>query len=72
VPAAVAFGLLHHVRRSLWPFTPWSIWEGLLLAAGLFYTGNLAATMVGHFLHDVIGFLVFRYVNARFAGDSLG
>ncbi len=65
VPAAVAFGLLHHVRRTLWPFTLWSIWEGLLLAAGLLALGNLAAVMVGHFLHDVVGFLVFRHVNAR-------
>jgi membrane protease YdiL (CAAX protease family) len=63
--AAVVFGLLHHVRRSLWPFTLWSVWQGLLLAGGLYWTGNLFVTMEAHFLHDLAGFLVFRYLIAR-------
>ncbi len=36
---AVAFGLLHHVQWRLWPFTLWSIWEGLLFALALWWTG---------------------------------
>jgi membrane protease YdiL (CAAX protease family) len=63
--AAVVFGLLHHIRASLWPFTPWSIYQGVLLAAALYYTGILAVTMTAHFLHDFAGFLLFRYLNAR-------
>src|SRR5437016_3521608 len=27
--AAVLFGILHHIRRSLWPFAVWAIWQGL-------------------------------------------
>jgi membrane protease YdiL (CAAX protease family) len=56
----VLFGLLHHVRRSLWPFTVWSTYEGFLLAAAVYLTGSLWVTMVAHFLHDLAGFLVFR------------
>jgi membrane protease YdiL (CAAX protease family) len=56
---AVAFGLLHHVRR-LWPFTVWSVWEGVLFAAVLWWTRELAVTMTAHFLHDLLGFLIFR------------
>jgi membrane protease YdiL (CAAX protease family) len=59
---AVVFGLLHHVRRELWPFTVWAAWEGALFAAALGYTGVLGVTMVAHFLHDVTGFLIFRYL----------
>jgi membrane protease YdiL (CAAX protease family) len=65
VGAAVVFGLLHHVRRSLWPFTLWAVWQGLLLALGLYCTSNLLVTMEAHFLHDLAGFLLFRYLNAR-------
>jgi membrane protease YdiL (CAAX protease family) len=61
--AAVAFGLLHHVGRDLWPFTVWSIWEGLLFAGALYETQMLFVTMVAHFLHDFAGFLIFRYLN---------
>src|SRR5262249_35604196 len=61
----VLFGLLHHVRRSLWPFTVWAAWQGALLAAALYVTGNLGVVMVAHFLHDLAGFLVFRYLNGR-------
>src|SRR5262245_13971914 len=25
--SAIVFGLLHHIRRELWPFTLWAIWE---------------------------------------------
>ena len=63
LPLAVAFGLLHHVRRRLWPFTLWSIWEGVVFAAALWWTGELAVTMTAHFLHDVIGFVIFRVEN---------
>jgi membrane protease YdiL (CAAX protease family) len=69
--AAVLFGLMHHVRRSLWPFTLWAIWQGLLLAAALYWTGNLFVVMEAHFLHDLSGFLVFRYLNARAAFPSM-
>ena len=62
---AVAFGLLHHVRWRLWPFTLWSIWEGVFFAAALWWTGELAVTMTAHFLHDVIGFVIFRIENRR-------
>jgi membrane protease YdiL (CAAX protease family) len=58
--AAVVFGLLHHIRRSLWPFTLWSILEGCLFGLALILTGELAVTMVAHFLHDLIGFIVFK------------
>lgn len=63
--AAVAFGLLHHFRRSLWPFTVWAMWQGLILAAALAWTGNLVVPMVAHFLHDLTGFLIFRHLNRR-------
>ena len=63
VAGAVLFGLLHHVRRSLWPFTLWAIYEGLLLAAALYVTGLLGVTMEAHFLHDLVGFAIFRRVN---------
>jgi Type II CAAX prenyl endopeptidase Rce1-like len=62
--SAVVFGLLHHLPGRLWLFTPWSVWQGLLFAAALYWTGDLAVTMTAHFLHDTAGFLVFRYVNA--------
>jgi membrane protease YdiL (CAAX protease family) len=65
IPSAVVFGLLHHIRRSLWPFTLWAIWEGLLFAVALWYFRDLVVTMVAHFLHDFAGFLIFRYLNAR-------
>jgi len=64
IASAVLFGLLHHIRRSLWPFTLWAIWEGLLFAAALLYFGELAVTMTAHFLHDLAGFLIFRWLNA--------
>jgi membrane protease YdiL (CAAX protease family) len=60
---AVVFGLLHHIRRELWPFTLWAVWQGVLFAAALCITEMLCVTMVAHFLHDCIGFLVFRYLN---------
>src|SRR5262249_58322033 len=60
---AVVFGLLHHIRRELWPFTLWAIWQGLLFAAAIYVTEMLCVTMVAHFLHDFIGFLIFRYLN---------
>jgi membrane protease YdiL (CAAX protease family) len=62
VGGAVAFGLLHHVRRDLWPFTVWSVYQGLLFAAALYGTGALGVTMTAHFLHDLAGFLLFAHV----------
>ena len=63
IASAVVFGRLHHVRRSLWPFTAWAAWQGLLLAAAVYLTGDLFVSMVAHFLHDLTGFLIFRYLN---------
>lgn len=63
--SAVVFGLLHHIRRDLWPFTVWACWQGLLFAAALMLTGSLAATMTAHFLHDLIGFLIFRFLQGQ-------
>jgi membrane protease YdiL (CAAX protease family) len=60
---AVLFGLLHHIRRDLWPFTVWAVWQGLLFATALYLTELLFVTMVAHFLHDLIGFLIFRHNN---------
>jgi membrane protease YdiL (CAAX protease family) len=65
LPAAVLFGLLHHVRWELWPFTLWSIWEGTLFALARLWTGQLLPTMVAHFLHDVTGFLIFHHLNRK-------
>lgn len=66
VPSTVLFGLLHHVRRDLWPFTVWAIWQGVLLATALRLSGNqLAVTMTAHFLHDFTGFLIFRVLLSR-------
>ncbi|MCI0465232.1 MAG: CPBP family intramembrane metalloprotease [Gemmataceae bacterium] len=61
--AAVVFGLLHHIRRSLWPFSLWAVWQGVLFAAAVYLTEALFVTMVAHFLHDLAGFAVFRYHN---------
>jgi len=60
---AIVFGLLHHVCCDLWPFTLWAVWEGILFATALYFTELLAVTMIAHFLHDLIGFLIFRVVN---------
>jgi membrane protease YdiL (CAAX protease family) len=57
---AVVFGLLHHIRRGLWPFTVWAMWQGVLFAAALWYFRELSVTMSAHFLHDLAGFLIFR------------
>jgi membrane protease YdiL (CAAX protease family) len=64
IGSALAFGALHHVRRSLWPFTAWAVWQGLLFAAALWYFRALSVTMTAHFLHDFAGFLIFRRLNA--------
>ncbi len=64
VASAIVFGLLHHIRRSLWPFTLWAVWEGFLFAAALWYFRELSITMTAHFLHDFSGFLIFRWLNA--------
>jgi membrane protease YdiL (CAAX protease family) len=62
-PAAVLFGVLHHIRGSLWHVTVWSVWQGFLFAIALHLTGELLVTMTAHFLHDCIGFLIFRRLN---------
>ncbi len=67
---AVVFGLMHHIRRRLWLFTLWSIYEGFLLAAALYITQDLAVTMVAHFLHDLTGFLIFRRERAQHPGQD--
>jgi membrane protease YdiL (CAAX protease family) len=63
IGAAVLFGCLHHVRRRLWPFSVWAGYQGLLLAAAVYFTGALFVTMVAHCLHDLTGFFIFRHVN---------
>jgi membrane protease YdiL (CAAX protease family) len=68
---AVLFGLLHHIRGRLWPFTVWAAWQGVLFGATILVTGDLAVTMTAHFLHDLAGFLVFRHLNRRAETDPL-
>ncbi len=63
MPMAVLFGMMHHIRASLWPITIWSVWEGILFVIALLVTGELLAVMVAHALHDGVGFLVFRWHN---------
>jgi membrane protease YdiL (CAAX protease family) len=63
--SAMVFGLLHHIRTSLWPFTLWSIWQGVLFALALLHFQHLGVTMTAHFLHDLLGFLLFRYLYNR-------
>jgi membrane protease YdiL (CAAX protease family) len=70
LPAAVVFGLLHHIRRDLWPITIWSIWEGVLFTLAVLYTGSLLPNMIAHFLHDLIGFLIFRHFNRTMASSA--
>jgi membrane protease YdiL (CAAX protease family) len=65
IPAAIVFGLLHHIRASLWLFTVWAVYQGLLFAAALYLTQALAVTMTAHFLHDLAGFLLFVRLNRR-------
>jgi membrane protease YdiL (CAAX protease family) len=62
---AVVFGLLHHIRRDLWPFTLWAIFQGLLFAGALYLTEALCVPMTAHFLHDLAGFLVFRLLRRQ-------
>jgi membrane protease YdiL (CAAX protease family) len=56
---------LHHVRRSLWPFTVWAVFQGLLFGTALHATGVLCVPMVAHFLHDLAGFGIFHYLNRK-------
>jgi membrane protease YdiL (CAAX protease family) len=62
ISGAIVFGGLHHIRRDLWPFTLWAMWQGFLFAAAIYLTEALCVTMVAHFLHDFTGFLIFRYL----------
>jgi membrane protease YdiL (CAAX protease family) len=70
--AGVLFGLCHHLPGRRAVFTPWSIWEGLLFGAAVWWTQLLTATMLAHFLHDVIGFVLFRRENTRTKTDGPG
>jgi membrane protease YdiL (CAAX protease family) len=72
IGAAVAFGALHHVRRRLWPFSIWAAYQGALFAVALLWTESLSVPMTAHFLHDLIGFLLFSRLNgaAAAAGES--
>jgi membrane protease YdiL (CAAX protease family) len=63
--SALAFGAFHHIRQRLWPFTVWSAYEGALFATALVLTGALYVTMTAHFVHDLVGFVMFRWLNAR-------
>jgi membrane protease YdiL (CAAX protease family) len=63
LPMALLFGALHHIRGSLWHVTVWAVWEGILFALAVYLTRELAVTMVAHFLHDLLGFLLFRRLN---------
>ena len=63
--SAVVFGLLHHLGQRLWLFTAWAGWQGILFGAALYWTGALGVTMLAHFLHDLAGFLIFRWLRAR-------
>jgi hypothetical protein len=68
---AILFGLAHHLRGNLSPFTFWSLWEGTLFALVMLLAGELTACMIAHFLHDLIGFLLFRRENRRPASELL-
>jgi membrane protease YdiL (CAAX protease family) len=68
--SAVAFGLLHHIRLELWSITIWSMWQGVLFALALTWTGSLCVTMTAHFLHDASGFLLFRWLNRTWYSDA--
>jgi len=70
IVSAVIFGAFHHIGRRFWPFTIWSAYQGLLLAGGVYYTDALFVTMLAHFLHDLCGFLIFRWFNRRKPGHS--
>ena len=59
--SAVLFGLLHHINRSLLLITLWSIWQGILFAATMLIFQRIGVTMTAHFLHDLTGFLLFRF-----------
>jgi hypothetical protein len=67
---AFVFAAVHHLRGELWPFTFWSLWEGILFALVMLFSGELVACMVAHFLHDLIGFLLFRFENHRVAEEK--
>ena len=58
--SAVVFGLLHHINRSLVLITIWSVWQGVLFATAMLMFQRLGVTMTAHFLHDFVGFLIFR------------
>jgi hypothetical protein len=67
---AGVFAAVHHLRGELAPFTLWSLWEGTLFALVMLLTETLTACMIAHFLHDLIGFLIFRIENRRAVQDS--
>ena len=42
-----------------------AVWQGLLFALAMMYFRRLGVTMTAHFLHDVAGFLLFRFLVNR-------
>ncbi len=68
--SAFVFGALHHVNRSLLLITVWSIWQGVLFAVTMLITQRIGVTMTAHFLHDLTGFLMFRFVFAPAMRDE--
>jgi membrane protease YdiL (CAAX protease family) len=66
IAAGIVFGLLHHISGPLWPFTLWAVWQGLFFALAMLHFQRIGVTMIAHFLHDLVGFLVFRIlINQR-------
>jgi membrane protease YdiL (CAAX protease family) len=60
--AALVFGLLHALpNKTLFPFTFWAIWEGVLLGGVYVLSGSLVVVVLLHVLHDIGGFSVFAY-----------
>lgn len=59
---AVVFGLAHLIlRRDLWPFAVWAVWEGALLGTVYVLSGSLLVVVVLHVLHDMGGFGLFAF-----------
>ena len=60
VAAALLFALGHWLPdRKLSPFAVWAGLQGLWIGGLYVVTGSLAACMVTHALHDILGFTLF-------------
>lgn len=69
--SAVLFGLCHLIPTlQLWPFALWAVWEGVLLGGVYVIGDSLAASMLVHGMHDVIGFAIFRWERRRPVHDT--